>query len=96
MFSYIIIMNCSSFANFCVLPVFCFLLVFFWGGVCFCFCILSLESYMLLIFSVFVLYLLLCFSTFSIVPPMFLVSLDFPFLVSLSVFSNVYLALRRR
>ena len=83
MFSYIIIMNCSSFANFCVLPVFCF-------------CILSLESYMLLIFSVFVLYLLLCFSTFSIVPPMFLVSLDFPFLVSLSVFSNVYLALRRR
>jgi hypothetical protein len=51
---------------------------------------------MLLIFSVFVLYLLLCFSTFSIVPPMFLVSLDFPFLVSLSVFSNVYLALRRR
>ena len=39
MFSYIIIMNCSSFANFCVLPVFCFLLVFFWFVFVFVFCL---------------------------------------------------------
>jgi hypothetical protein len=62
MFSYIIIMNCSSFANFCVLPVFCFLLIFFGGGGLFLFLYFVFgELYAAHIFSFCVVFIALFF-----------------------------------